>query len=47
MGRDGNLDNAVEARRALESELALLNEELRKLTMNSPRRNSRRDKGGR
>jgi two-component system, sensor histidine kinase and response regulator len=46
MGRDGNLDNAVEARRALESELALLNEELRKLTMNSPRRNSRRVKGG-
>jgi HPt (histidine-containing phosphotransfer) domain-containing protein len=47
MGRDGNLDNAVEACGALESELALLNEELRRLTMNAPRRNSRRDKGGR
>jgi two-component system, sensor histidine kinase and response regulator len=47
MGRDGNLNNAAEACGALESELALLNEELRRLTMNAPRRNSRRDQGGR
>jgi len=46
MGRDGNLDNAVEACGTLESELALLSEELRRLTGNSPKRNARMDKGG-
>jgi PAS domain S-box-containing protein len=45
MGRDGNLDNAGEARMTLESELARLTEELRKLTMNSSTRKTKTDKG--
>ncbi len=47
MGRDGDLDTASDACVTLESELALLTEELRKLTMSSSIRATRTDKGGR
>jgi len=47
MGRDGNLDNAGEVFRTLESELARLTEELRKLIMNSSVRKTKTNKGGR
>ena len=47
MGRDGNLDNAGEAFRTLESELARLTEDLRKLIMNSSVRKTKTNKGGR
>jgi two-component system, sensor histidine kinase and response regulator len=47
MGRDGNLDNAGEVFRTLESELARLTEELRKLIMNSSVRKTKANKGGR
>jgi signal transduction histidine kinase/CheY-like chemotaxis protein len=47
MGRDGNLDNADEIFRTLESELARLSEELRKLIMNSSVRKTKTNKGGR
>ena len=47
MGRDGNLDNAGEAFRTLESELARLTEELRKLIMNSSVRKTKTNKSGR
>jgi CheY-like chemotaxis protein len=47
MGRDGNLDNAGKAFRNLESELARLTEELRKLIMNSSVRKTKTNKGGR
>ena len=46
MGRDGNLDNAGEVFRTLESELARLTEELRKLIMNSSVRKTKTNKGG-
>jgi len=47
MGRDVDLDTASDACVTLESELALLTEELRKLTMSSSIRATRTDKGGR
>ena len=47
IGRDGNLDNAGEVFRTLESELARLTEELRKLVMNSSVRKIKTNKGGR
>jgi HPt (histidine-containing phosphotransfer) domain-containing protein len=47
MGRDGDLDTAGEACVTLESELALLREELGRLTRNSPIRKKKMDKGGR
>jgi len=47
MGRDGNLDNAGEVFRTLESELARLTEELRKLIMNSSVRKTKTNKGRR
>ena len=47
MGRDGDLDTASDACVTLESELALLTEELRKLTMSSSIPATRTDKGGR
>jgi len=47
MGRDGNLDNAGKAFRNLESELARLTEELRKLITNSSVRKTKTNKGGR
>jgi two-component system, sensor histidine kinase and response regulator len=47
MGRDGDLDTASDACVTLESELALLTEELRELTMSSSIRATRTDKGGR
>jgi two-component system, sensor histidine kinase and response regulator len=47
MGRDRDLGNAGEACMTLESELALLSEELRKLTMNSSIRKTKTDKSGR
>jgi PAS domain S-box-containing protein len=47
MGRDGNLDNAGKAFRTLESELARLTEELRKLIMTSSVRKTKTNKGGR
>jgi two-component system, sensor histidine kinase and response regulator len=47
MGRDGDLHTAGEACVTLESELALLREELGRLTRNSPIRKTKMDKGGR
>jgi PAS domain S-box-containing protein len=47
MSRDIDLDNVGKACVTLESELALLSEELRKLTMNSSRRKIKTDKLGR
>jgi len=47
MGRDGNLDNAGEVFRTLESELARLTEELRKLIMNASVRKAKTNKGRR
>ena len=47
MGRDGDLHTAGEACATLESELALLREELGRLTGNSPIRKKKMDKGGR
>jgi PAS domain S-box-containing protein len=47
MGRDIDLDNVGKACVTLESELALLSEELRKLTMNSSIRKTKTDKRGR
>ena len=46
MGRDRHLDNAAEARMALESELARLIRELRNLTTNSSIRKTKRNKDG-
>jgi CheY-like chemotaxis protein/HPt (histidine-containing phosphotransfer) domain-containing protein len=46
MGRDGDLHTAGEACATLESELALLREELGRLTGNSPIRKRKMDKGG-
>ncbi len=47
MGGEGELDTAGEACETLESELALLSEELTKLTMNSSMRKTKMDKVGR
>src|SRR5712692_5744525 len=47
MGGEGDLDTAGEAGVTLESELALLSEGLRKLTMDSSKRKTRMDKVGR
>src|SRR6202521_4729518 len=47
MGRDIDLDNVGKACVTLESELAFLSEELRKLTMNSSIRKTKTDKRGR
>ena len=47
MGRDRDLDNGGEARIKLESEVARLTEELRKLTMSSSIRKTKTDKDGR
>ena len=47
MGRDRDLDNASEACVTLEADLALLSEELRRLTRNSSTRKTRTDKGKR
>ncbi|MGE5820475.1 MAG: response regulator, partial [Deltaproteobacteria bacterium] len=47
MGRDGDLHTAGEACATHESELALLREELGRLTGNSPIRKRKMDKGGR
>ena len=47
MGRDGDLHTAGEACATLESELALLREELGRLTRNSPIRKRKMDRGGR
>jgi len=47
MGRDGNLDKAGGVFRTLESELARLTEELRKLIMNSSVRKTKTNKGRR
>jgi two-component system, sensor histidine kinase and response regulator len=44
MGRDGDLDTAGEACVTLESELAILSEELRKLTLNSSERKTKMDR---
>jgi CheY-like chemotaxis protein len=46
MGRDRDLDRAAEGRMTLESELALLIEELRNLTTNSSVRKTKRNKDG-
>jgi HPt (histidine-containing phosphotransfer) domain-containing protein len=46
MGRAGKLDKASEASMHLESELAALNKELRKLTMKPSMRKEKTDKDG-